>query len=645
MYVDDLKKWSPGTADDGQRLYRAGKDAFHLRHEHFAIAENFEGASDSHALAKDPSNTLLRGSHDLDTPFVVHAAPLKQSGSPDLYADAKMAWTFDEGSGSTAHDVAGGHDGQIVNGAFAAGQIGDGLAFNGASSYVSVPDSPDFYLDPADFSLDFWVRFDVAPTGLYGQPSDVFLSQDEGVGAQSKWFFAAYAGFLEFHTNSPEINAHFIAQTPFNPVPGEWYNLALTRTGPTYSVYINGEQAGSDVDFVTIPDVNAPLTIGKAEEDFGGFVHGVMDNVLIYGRLLTPDDVKALYLYRPNPGIFGTENNDDSLNGTENGDPIYGLGGNDSVSGGVGDDTIHGGLGADTVKGSAGDDRLDGGAGADRLFGGAGNDTYLVDTTGDRAYEATSGGSDDGGTDLVIASNSYTLIQFVENLTLAGNAVSAYGNSLDNVLRGDAINNVLDGMGGADTLYGGAGNDRYYVDNPGDVVSEQTVPGDDDGGTDKVISTVSFTLDAFVENLELVGAASINGTGNSLANTLTGNAADNRLAGMAGKDKVTGGDGADVFVFSHYGSANGVDHLMDFISGIDHLAFTASDFGWSPGHILSPAELSQTGTAVGVTPQFVYDPASHQLSWDSNGSRSGGRAALAIFDNGEIPSVGDFIFA
>ena len=156
------------------------------------------------------------------------------------------------------------------------------------------------------------------------------------------------------------------------------------------------------------------------------------------------------------------------------------------------DNHMTGDANTNILRGLDGNDVLDGGsAGSDKLYGGAGNDTYVLHATV-RVYEDSTAGIDDGGTDLVIADISYTLTNFVENLTLMGSAVSGYGNASNNLLRGDAVGNKLDGYAGADTMYGGAGNDSYGVDNTGDIVSEQTVPGVDDGGTDKVVSTVTY---------------------------------------------------------------------------------------------------------------------------------------------------------
>ena len=220
----------------------------------------------------------------------------------------------------------------------------------------------------------------------------------------------------------------------------------------------------------------------------------------------------------------------------------------------------------DVIEGLAGNDTLNGGLGADTFIGGTGNDTYYVDNIGDVVTEQAG-----EGTDKVISSISYILSDNVENLTLTGSAaLNGTGNALDNVLVANAAgnrldggagndtltggigndvliggdgNDVLNGGAGVDTLTGGTGNDTYYVDNAGDVVTEQVGEG-----TDKVISSISYVLGDNVENLTLTGSAAINGTGNALDNVLVANAAGNRLDGGAGNDTLTGGIGNDVLI-------------------------------------------------------------------------------------------------
>jgi len=340
--------------------------------------------------------------------------------------------------------------------------------------------------------------------------------------------------------------------------------------------------------------------------------------------------------------LVGTNGGDTLAAGTTS-QLVEGLGGNDQLSGGIGNgfDTLDGGTGSDTLAGGDGSDtyiidsagdriietagkddrilasisidlnnvaydgvehvtlsgagalnatgdgdanmligntganKLDGGVGSDTMIGGAGNDTYTVDSSTDAIVEYAN-----EGTEQVNSAASFTLSNFVENLTLTGTAdIDGTGNALANKITGNSGANALDGGdgndtltgndgsdsldggAGADSLVGGKGDDHYIVDDPGDKISE-TGPSTE---TDSVFASISYALGATLENLTLTGSDRIDGTGNALNNVITGNGEDNVLSGLAGNDLLDGsfgndlllgGDGNDLLRVTTVGSAD-----------------------------------------------------------------------------------------
>ncbi|WP_447977250.1 calcium-binding protein [Candidatus Nitrospira bockiana] len=336
-------------------------------------------------------------------------------------------------------------------------------------------------------------------------------------------------------------------------------NMVLTLRNGSLRV-----EVGLSGDAVEMPRFDPAVPYGPHAVETFRFADGT---VLTYGRLIDR----------------GFE-----LTGTTGGDVIMGTHATDRMTGFAGDDEL---------RGAAGHDVLDGSEGADTMRGGPGDDRYIVDDPGDVVVEAA-----DEGLDMLEASITLTLPSHVEALTLTGAAdLSATGNDLDNTLVGNTGNNRLDGGPGADLLIGGAGDDLYAVDHAGDVVVE-----DVGAGHDVVESQVTYTLIAHIEELWLSGTSPINGTGNSLSNTIIGNAADNALEGGDGDDVLSAGPGTDTLL----GGA-GDDHLTGGLDadllqggiGQDTLVISR-DGTWTSGFVArnagSPGSPG-TGQTVGLT--------------------------------------------
>jgi Hemolysin-type calcium-binding repeat (2 copies)./Haemolysin-type calcium binding protein related domain. len=374
----------------------------------------------------------------------------------------------------------------------------------------------------------------------------------------------------------------FISISDFNYAQGDRINITA----------FNGQ-------ITKLADLNIMNVLGRAQFTLPG------------GKLVVLSGVDAR-LIDTSWFISGTLlNTGATLLGTSGNDVLQTFGGNDSINGGDGNDTIDGGLGSDTMVGGLGDDAyfvnvatdvvtesanqgmdsifsavtytlglnvenltltgssningtgntlnnvitgnagnnsigggdgndtIDGGLGNDTLVGGLGNDTFIVNVATDVVTESAS-----QGTDVVLSSASYTLGLNVENLTLTGSSnINGTGNTLNNIITGNGGNNTIDGGLGNDTMIGGIGNDTYVVNVATDVVTEIA-----NQGTDIVLSAVTYTLAANVENLTLTGSAIINGTGNTLNNVILGNTGNNSISGGDGNDTIDGGLGNDTML-------------------------------------------------------------------------------------------------
>ncbi|AEJ02662.1 Hemolysin-type calcium-binding region [Nitrosomonas sp. Is79A3] len=321
--------------------------------------------------------------------------------------------------------------------------------------------------------------------------------------------------------------------------------------------------------------------------------------------------------------------------------------------------SLTGNAAINVLTGGAGNDTLNGGAGADSLIGGLGDDTYTIDNAGDAVTENLG-----EGTDKVNSSVTYTLSANVENLTLTGAlaidgtgndlANSLTGNTAINVLIGGAGNDILNGGAGADSLIGGLGNDTYTVDNAGDVVTENLGEG-----TDKINSSVTYTLSTNVENLTLTGSSAINGTGNDLVNNVTGNTADNQLNGEAGndtlnggtgndmltggtgKDTMTGGTGSDIFRFI---AKDSIDKIVDYNAADDTIQLEDSIFTALTTIGTLAANNFIIGTSAADSNDFiVYNSATGALLYDADGNGVIAAVQIATLTSGLALTNADFV--
>lgn len=289
--------------------------------------------------------------------------------------------------------------------------------------------------------------------------------------------------------------------------------------------------------------------------------------------------------YRPSltGGTVSLLGGADVFSGQDGADIVDGGDGDDALDGTGGDDRLSGGQGFDTLNGGDGVDELDGGRGLDFLNGGLGADRYLVSRNSGRDLVTDDGGANE----LVMASGivraDLTFIRQPSSYGADGVAVIIGGGQAQVFLgqffaagspstfsvrfadgstmsHAEIVAATTTPAGTPNAMTGTSGNDTFVVDHVGDTVTGAGA------GTDLVRSGVSYSLGTDIEQLELTGTLALDGTGNSLNNTLRGNAGANVLDGGTGTDTLIGGNGDDIYYIGNYVQAN-TDVITELSNG------------------------------------------------------------------------------
>lgn len=202
-------------------------------------------------------------------------------------------WKLDEDSGTTAFDSSGNHFVGTVQSApanFSEGGIsGRALYFNGTGSYVSI--SNDSRLKPQSMTIAAWAKPNKY-TGLICagcQRKVVFMDSGYSleVGTSDDPRFMAYT----------DIGGWVVASSPEAIQWGQWSFLAGTYdpVSGTMNIYVDGQLKGTTVVGASgISYGNDTLLISNSGTPLAPY-EGLIDEVRIYDRVLSQDEISSLY--------------------------------------------------------------------------------------------------------------------------------------------------------------------------------------------------------------------------------------------------------------------------------------------------------------------------------------------------------------
>ena len=205
-------------------------------------------------------------------------------------------WSFDNGTinGNKVKDILGKNDGELDGGPKSVkGKVGEGLEFDG-QNFVHIPgtDSLDFNGAEA-MTVAAWINADSdSPVvGVVPGCCGTIVAQRDANGWALRFDGRDGGAELEFITMPGWQGDGADFGIPVFP-SGQWHHLVGIVDGNKKYIYADGKLA-KEGDYNGPMQANSPEhEIGKASD--GGFV-GLIDEVVIYNRALSANEVKQLF--------------------------------------------------------------------------------------------------------------------------------------------------------------------------------------------------------------------------------------------------------------------------------------------------------------------------------------------------------------
>jgi len=198
-------------------------------------------------------------------------------------------WKLDESAGRIAADSSGsGNDGKIVGDtAWAAGQIGGALVFDGNEDYVEVTDGNDLNIIN-QITVAAWIKV----SAFDKEWQAIVTKGDHAWRLQRNWG----RGTLEFACTGLLVpgskQGSLFGTVDVND--GNWHHVAGVYDGRIMSLYVDGVHNVSTNAAGKIRKCNESVLIGENAEKPGRFWNGLIDDVRIYSYGLTAEEVAAL---------------------------------------------------------------------------------------------------------------------------------------------------------------------------------------------------------------------------------------------------------------------------------------------------------------------------------------------------------------
>src|SRR3989344_880791 len=196
-------------------------------------------------------------------------------------------WGLDEGSGRVAHDASNYANNGVASSTWTTGKVGGAGKFDGVDDYVDLPSTASLY--PTQFTISSWVNTNTLTAGD-GNLGQIIFSNYEGL--KNFIFYISNTGLVCIRPHDG-ITALGLCSSSALTI-SSWYFISATFDGTDLIVYINGENKGSRTA-TNSANQNDYAAIGMAHAAGGYYFNGLIDEVRIYNRALSAEEMRYHY--------------------------------------------------------------------------------------------------------------------------------------------------------------------------------------------------------------------------------------------------------------------------------------------------------------------------------------------------------------
>lgn len=213
-------------------------------------------------------------------------------------------WNMNEATSVFVRDSSGnGNDGTLVDANYEEGKYDEALRFNGLNSFVDLGSSKILNCSPITISA--WVKLSTTDSEHV-----IYRWRSYGPKLSIKNGYPCFSIY-----DSEAIN--YEVRSLQNVADGLFHFLVGTYDGNDVSIYIDGKFINSNKAGVLYYG-NGSAAIGREGNYNGGFFNGLIDEVCIYNRSISEDEVATLNVMGPLPNPIPFANYYNFLDPTTN---------------------------------------------------------------------------------------------------------------------------------------------------------------------------------------------------------------------------------------------------------------------------------------------------------------------------------------